>query len=186
MPTRRPYFRTRDLQKLRADRPALPIVGATSSANLALVSMPASTSPTPFRVPSVIKRNMTLFALSQTFTGVGMSFTYSFGPLMVLALTGAPDLVGVSVGLVGLSRFLVAYPAGKITDTYGRKPGILLGLCLALCGTMVVAASMTWMSFTLFVVGILIFGMGMNASQQLRVAATDMFPPSHRATALGY
>jgi len=83
------------------------------------VSLSASTSPTPFRVPTVIKRNMTLFALSQTFTGVGMSFTYSFGPLMVLALTGAPDLVGVSVGLVGLSRFLVAYPAGKITDTYG-------------------------------------------------------------------
>ena len=52
------------------------------------MSMPASTSPAPFRVPSVIKRNMTLFALSQTFTGVGMSFTYSFGPLMVLALTG--------------------------------------------------------------------------------------------------
>jgi MFS family permease len=150
------------------------------------VSASASTSPAPFRVPSVIKRNMTLFALSQTFTGVGMSFTYSFGPLMVLTLTGAPDLVGVSVGLVGLSRFLVAYPAGKITDTYGRKPGILLGLCLALCGTLVVAASMSWLSFPLFVIGILIFGMGMNASQQLRVAATDMFPPSHRATALGY
>ena len=148
--------------------------------------MPASTSPAPFRVPSVIKRNMILFALSQTFTGVGMSFTYSFGPLMVLALTGAPDLVGVSVGLVGLSRFLVAYPAGKITDTYGRKPGILLGLCLALTGTIVVATSMSFSSFALFVTGILIFGMGMNASQQLRVAATDMFPPSHRATALGY
>jgi MFS family permease len=150
------------------------------------VAVPAENSPAPFRVPSVIKRNMTLFALSQTFTGVGMSFTYTFGPLMVLALTGSPDLVGVSVGLVGFSRFLVAYPAGKITDTYGRKPGIFLGLCLALLGTLVVAASMSWLSFTLFVVGILIFGMGMNASQQMRVAATDMFPPAHRATALGY
>lgn len=143
-------------------------------------------SPARFRVPSTIKRNMTLFALSQTFTGVGMSFTYSFGPLMVLTLTGSPDLVGVSVGLVGFSRFLVAYPAGKITDTYGRKPGIFLGLCLALAGTLVVAASMSWSSFALFVIGILIFGMGMNASQQMRVAATDMFPPAHRATALGY
>ena len=150
------------------------------------MSLSASTSPAPFRVPTVIKRNMILFALSQTFTGVGMSFTYTFGPLMVLTLTGAPDLVGVSVGLVGLSRFFVAYPAGKITDTYGRKPGILLGLCLGLCGTLVVATSMSWLSFPLFVIGILIFGMGMNASQQLRVAATDMFPPSHRATALGY
>ena len=32
----------------------------------------------------------------------------------------------------------------------------------------------------------LVFGMGMNAAQQLRVAATDMFPPTMRAQALGY
>ena len=32
----------------------------------------------------------------------------------------------------------------------------------------------------------LIFGMGMNASQQMRVAATDMFPPRLRGRALGY
>ncbi|HEY3918817.1 MAG TPA: MFS transporter, partial [Stellaceae bacterium] len=129
---------------------------------------------------------MTLFALSQTFTGAGMSLTYGFGPLMVLALTGSPDLTGVSVGLVGLSRFLVAYPAGKITDTYGRKPGILLGLSLALAGALIVGLAMGWHSFATFVIGLLIFSMGMNATQQLRVAATDMYPPSHRATALGY
>ena len=145
----------------------------------------SSTSP-PFRVPSVIKRNMTLFALSQTFTGAGMQFTYGFGPLMVLALTGSADLTGLSVGLVGLSRFLVAYPIGKITDTLGRKPGILMGLALALVGAVMVGQAMGHKSFALFVIGILVFGMGMNASQQLRVAATDMFPPSHRARALGY
>ena len=32
----------------------------------------------------------------------------------------------------------------------------------------------------------LIFGMGMSASQQMRVAATDMFPPHLRGQALGY
>ena len=139
-----------------------------------------------FRVPSVIKRNMALFALSQTFTGAGMQFTYGFGPLMVIALTGSADLAGLSVGLVGLSRFLVAYPVGRITDALGRKPGILMGLGLALVGATAVGVAMSLHSFAAFVVGILVFGMGMNASQQLRVAATDMFPPQHRAQALGY
>ncbi len=146
----------------------------------------ATSTSLPFRVPSLIKRNMALFALSQTFTGAGMQFTYGFGPLMVLALTGSADLTGLSVGLVGLSRFLVAYPTGKITDAYGRKPGILLGLGLALVGAVLVGQAMGHKSFALFVVGIRIFGMGMNASQQLRVAATDMFPAQHRAQALGY
>jgi MFS family permease len=36
------------------------------------------------------------------------------------------------------------------------------------------------------VVGMLIFGMGMAAAYQMRVAVTDMFPPQLRAQALGY
>jgi MFS family permease len=75
---------------------------------------------------------------------------------------------------------------GKITDTYGRKPGILLGLALALVGALVLGASLSLHSILVFVLGMLIFGMGMNASQQLRVAATDMFLPHMRAQALGY
>jgi MFS family permease len=45
---------------------------------------------------------------------------------------------------------------------------------------------MTFQSLILFVGGLLIFAMGMNAAQQLRVAATDMFLPHMRARALGY
>ncbi len=138
------------------------------------------------RVPTLIKRNTALFALSQSFTGAGMQFAFGLGPLMVIALTGSASLAGLSVGLIGLSRFLVSYPVGKITDTYGRKPGILLGLSLALVGAVVVGMSMSVHSFAVLVLGMLVFGMGMNAAQQLRVAATDMFPPHMRAQALGY
>ncbi len=137
-------------------------------------------------IPRLIKRNMTLFALSQSFTGAGMQFAYGLGPLMVIALTGTATLAGLTVGLIGFSRFLVAYPIGKIADTYGRKPGILFGLALALVGAIMVGLSIRVHSFPLFVGAMLIFGMGMNASQQLRVAATDMFPPHMRAQALGY
>jgi MFS family permease len=41
-------------------------------------------------------------------------------------------------------------------------------------------------NFPLLVVAMLVFGMGVQASQQMRVAATDMFPPYMRAQALGY
>ncbi len=142
--------------------------------------------PVTHAVPPLIKRNMILFALSQTFTGAGMQFAYGFGPLMVMALTHSANLAGISVGAFGLSRFLVAYPVGRITDTYGRKPGIMLGLVLALAGGMILGTSMTISNFALFVVGLLVLGMGMNAAQQLRVAATDMFLPHRRAQALGY
>jgi MFS family permease len=103
-----------------------------------------------------------------------------------MALTHSASLAGLSVALIGLSRFLVSYPVGKITDTYGRKPGIQLGLAIALAGALVVAASMSLGSIVVLTAGLLIFGMGMAAAHQLRIAVADMFPPSLRAEALGY
>jgi MFS family permease len=138
------------------------------------------------RIPALIKRNMALFALSQSFTGAGMQFVYGLGPLMIVGVSGSPDLAGLSVALIGLSRFLVSYPMGKITDNYGRKRGILLGLALALFGTLVVGFAQDWRNLWLLIFGILIFGMGMNAAQQMRVGATDMVPQRLRGQALGY
>ena len=137
-------------------------------------------------VPTLVKRNIVLFSLSQCFTGAGMQFAYFLGPLMMMTLTGSASLAGLSVGLIALSRFFVAYPVGKITDTYGRKPGVLFGLALALVGSLVLGFSMSLKSPAMLIAGMLIFGMGMSAANQLRVAATDMFPPNMRARALGY
>jgi len=142
--------------------------------------------PTAGRIPPLIKRNTALFALSQSFMGAATQLAYGVGPLMVIALTGSTSLAGLTVALFGISRFLVAYPVGKITDSYGRKPGIQLGLGLALVGTVSVGFAMLFHSIAALTVGMLIFGMGFNAAQQLRVAAADMFPPRRRAQALGY
>ncbi len=139
-----------------------------------------------FKIPPLIKRNTILFALSQSFSGAGMQFAYGLGPLMVLSLTGSASLAGLSVGLIGLSRFLASYPVGKITDAYGRKPGIIFGLSLALIGGLICGASMSFSSIWVFILGMTIFGMGMSGVQQLRVAATDMYPHFHRGQALGY
>jgi MFS family permease len=142
--------------------------------------------PDTLVIPPLIKRNTALFALSQSFTGAGTPLAFGLGPLMVVALTGSASLSGLSVCLFGLSRFFVSYPIGRITDTYGRKPGIFIGLTLALVGAMLVALAMNIRSFPLLVIAMLVFGMGVQASQQMRVAATDMFPPHMRAQALGY
>lgn len=146
----------------------------------------AADSSTRPPVPSLIKRNTALVALSQAFSGAGMPLAYGIGPLMIVSITGSASLAGLSVGLFGLSRFLVSYPVGKVTDSFGRKPGIQLGLAIALVGALVVAWSMSLRSIVVLTLGLLIFGMGMAAAHQLRVAVTDMFPPTRRAEALGY
>ena len=82
-----------------------------------------------FRVPPLIKRNTALFALSQTFTGAGSQFAYGLGPLMVTALTGSAALAGLSVGLIGLSRFLVSYPVGRSQTHSAASPASCWDWC---------------------------------------------------------
>ncbi len=144
-----------------------------------------ASSPAALKMPPLIKRNLALFTLSQSFNGAGMQLAYGMGPLMVLALTKSAALAGLSVAIIALSRFLVAYPVGRIMDAYGRKPAILLGLALALFGATTLAFAMELGSLALLTGGMLVFAMGMSAAQQLRIAATDMVPPQRRGQALG-
>jgi MFS family permease len=62
----------------------------------------------------------------------------------------------------------------------------MLGLVLGAIGALVTGYSMYLNSAWVLVLGLLIFSAGMNAAQQMRVAATDMFLPHRRAEALGY
>ena len=137
-------------------------------------------------IPPLIKRNTLLLALSQSFIGAAAQLAYGIGPLMVIAVTGSASLAGQIVGLFGVSRFLVSYPTGKITDTFGRKPGILFGQGLTIAGSIATGLAMLAHSAAGLAAGMLLFTMGVASAQQLRVAATDMYPPRMRGLALGF
>lgn len=143
-------------------------------------------SPPPLAIPPLVRRNTLLLALAQTLSGMAGTIAFALGPLMVVALVDSAALVGLSVSLLNLSRVLVSYPVGKLADAAGRRPGLYLALGLATLGAVGVGAAMLVRSFAAFVAGLLVFGMGLGASHQLRVAAADMYPPSRRGEGLGY
>ncbi|MGD9893264.1 MAG: MFS transporter [Dehalococcoidia bacterium] len=142
--------------------------------------------PPATRVPALIRRNTLLIAASQAFVGTGTQVIPAVGAVVMERVFSAVVLAALPTSLLGISRTLVAYPTGKISDAYGRKPGLLAGLGLALLGTVLVGVAILWASMVAFLVGVLLFGMGIGAAQQLRVAAADMYPPSRRAEGLGY
>jgi MFS family permease len=142
--------------------------------------------PAPITIPPLIRRNTLLLAVSQALNGAGSHLVFALTPLIVVALTGSANLIGLTIGLIGVSRFLIAYPMGRVTDVYGRKPGMLLGLMVGVAGGVLIGLATLTRSFPLFLLGMIVFGMGMNGAQQLRVAAADMYPPSRRAEGLGW
>ena len=144
---------------------------------------PASSTRT--KIPPLIRRNTILLALTQAFVGMGNQTTPTLAPIIVLQMLGSATLAGLGSSILGLSRLIIAYPVGWLTDRYGRKAGLMLGLWLSLIGTLVLGSAMIAGSFALVVVGLVIFGMGVGAAQQLRLAAADMFcrPGVARASA---
>ena len=136
-------------------------------------------------IPRPIRRNLAFIAVAQMLVGAGGQLTPSLGAIIAKRLSGSDAFIGVATSLTGLSRMLVSYPVGSFTDRYGRKAGLILGLLVAMLGTTITGGSVLLSSFPLFILGMFVFGCGMGAVQQLRVAATDMFPPSRRAEGLG-
>ncbi len=138
------------------------------------------------RIPPLVKRNTIFFALAQALQGSGSQMVVALGALMVLRLTDSALFTGIAVSMLQISRLVVSYPLGKLADAYGRRPAMLAGLICGMAGAPLLAYSMAWTSFPLFILGTFIFGMGVGATQQLRVAVSDMYPASRRGEALGY
>jgi MFS family permease len=136
--------------------------------------------------PRIVKRNTLLLAASQAFVGVGNQMVPTLGAIIVARLLGAAHLAGLATSTLGVSRFLVSYPIGRVADVYGRRVAVVLGLLLGLAGAVGTGLSVLSGSFSLFLASILVFGAGASAGYQLRVAAADMYPPSLRAQGLGY
>jgi MFS family permease len=138
------------------------------------------------RLPAVIRRNTILLATTQAFVGIGNQMIPTLGALIVVNLLGSATFTGLASSIQNVSRFAVAYPIGWVADRFGRRAALLAGYVIGLTGALVIGTSVIWSSFPLFVLGMLIFGIGVGAGQQLRLAAADLFPPSRRAEGLGY
>jgi MFS family permease len=127
-----------------------------------------------------------MFATAQALQGSGTQMVVALGAIIVLTMTDSAMLTGIGVSAMGVSRLAVSYPLGKIADQYGRRPAMVVGLIFGMTGAPIVSLAVLWSSLVLFVVGVFIFGMGIGATQQIRVAVTDMYPGRRRGEALGY
>ena len=136
-------------------------------------------------IPRLIKRNTLYLASSQAFNGAGAQMVPTLGPVLVTQMIGSATLAGIGSSITGLSRLIIAYPIGRLTDAFGRKVGVILGLLLVGSGASITGVAAVMQSFPIFVLGIFVLGLGTGSVQQLRVAAADMYPPNRRAEGLG-
>ncbi|WP_206485251.1 MFS transporter [Thalassotalea sp. G2M2-11] len=111
------------------------------------------------------------FSLAMVF---GLRMLGLFMILPVFAIYGetligfSPIWIGLAIGAYGLTQALLQIPMGILSDKYGRKPIILIGLLIFLLGSIVAAMSETIYGV---VIGRALQGMGAIASAILALAA---------------
>lgn len=137
-------------------------------------------------IPAVVKRNTLLLAMTQACVGIGNQMIPTLGAITIVQLTGALALAGLTSSILGGTRFLVAYPMGTIMDRCGRRAGLALGIVLVALGGLTIGLSVVALTAVGFLFGITVFGCGVSAIQQLRLAAADMYPPHRRGEGMGY
>lgn len=97
-------------------------------------------------------------------------------------ITGAtPFLLGIAVGIYGLTQAILQIPMGFLSDIWGRKKVMALGLVMFLIGSVIAAlANDIWV----IILGRLIQGMGAIASTGMALIA-DVSRPEQRGKMMG-
>lgn len=91
-----------------------------------------------------------------------------------------PVLVGLAIGIYGLTQAILQIPFGMLSDYFGRKPIIYMGLVIFCVGSVVAAMST---SMTGIILGRALQGCGAIASTVLALTA-DLTREEHRTKAM--
>jgi len=137
-------------------------------------------------IPAIVKRNTTMLTISQAlFSGVFQS-TMVIAALAVFAFTKSPALGSLASAVAIGGRVLVAYGAGRLMDSLGRKTVLYIGIATTCSALLIMCYALMWSSLELFWAGIFVFGSGAGVMNLLRVPVTDMYPARRRGEGMGY
>jgi len=112
---------------------------------------------------------------------LGLFMIFPVFALYAQDLPGAtPLLIGLAIGIYGLTQAILQIPFGMLSDRFGRKPIIYIGLFIFALGSIMAAMST---SMTGIILGRALQGCGAIASTVLALTA-DLSPEEHRTKAM--
>ncbi|TDH39475.1 MFS transporter [Pseudohoeflea suaedae] len=136
---------------------------------------------------ALARRNALLLAATQAVAGSASPISISLGGLAGFYLLGADkSLATAPVTGFNIGVAFGALPAAWLMRQIGRRYGFMTGAASLALGGLVAAIALFRSDFILFIVGLVIIGMGAAFTQQYRFAAADGAPTSFKASAISW
>ena len=133
-----------------------------------------------------IRRNTILLSASQAANSAMLQLSAAVATLTVGLVVGVNGLVGLGPAIVLGTGALIALPAGRAMDRFGRVPVLVTGFALGILGGVLAAIGAGFDQAVAVLFGLACVGAASATALLARTAAGDMYPPSRRARGIAF
>ncbi len=114
---------------------------------------------------------------------IGFAMILPLLPFYALDLKASPTVIGLIIASFSVAQLLSAPVWGRVSDRYGRRPALLVGLSASAAAYLVFGlANSVWLLFA----SRIIQGAGGGTTGVAQAYVADSVPPENRARALGW
>lgn len=131
------------------------------------------------------KRALSVLRLSSTFSRGAVSASFPVAVLAIKDMLGSETWAGLSTGASTLGSALAAGWLAAFMQRRGRTPGITLGLGVAVLGAFICVVAIQASFLPLFLLGMIMVGVGSGTSNMSRYAAADLASDNTRSRDIG-
>ena len=133
---------------------------------------------------AVQRRVLTVVVVAQIFSGAGLAAGITVGALLAQQMLGSTGLAGLPAALFTGGSAAAALAIGRISQRYGRRPGLALGYLVGAVGALGSAFAAITDSIWLLLASLTVYGAGAATNLQARYAGADLAEPDRRGRAV--
>ena len=134
---------------------------------------------------AVQKRTLAVLRLSSTFSRGAVSASFPVAVLAIKDLLGSETWAGLSTASSTVGSAIAAGLLATFMQRRGRTPGLALGLGTAVLGAVLCIVAIQAGMLPVFLVGMVLVGVGSGTSNMSRYAAADLATDATRSSAIG-